>query len=76
MFLLWSGSIPRIGYGRAMMDLSTVLAEPVARLGASTLTLGQALMAASILTFVFIVVLALALWRSARARAAAAEEAA
>lgn len=59
-----------------MMDLSTVLAEPVARLGASTLTLGQALMAAAILAFVFIVVLALALWRSARARAAAAEEAA
>jgi DNA recombination protein RmuC len=59
-----------------MDQLVSILAEPVARLGATTITLGQALLAGAALFGALLVVLAVALWRSSRARAAAATEAA
>lgn len=59
-----------------MNELMSLLAEPVARLGATTVTLGQALGLAAALFTLFFLVLVIGLWRSARARAAAAFEAA
>lgn len=59
-----------------MDQLSTILAEPAIRLGATTITLGQALGFAAALFALLLVCLVIALWRAARARAAAAEEAA
>ncbi|KAA3450163.1 DNA recombination protein RmuC [Mesorhizobium sp. SARCC-RB16n] len=59
-----------------MNDLSTILSEPVARLGASTITLGHALAFGALLFFGLFVALVVALWRSAKARAVAAAEAA
>lgn len=59
-----------------MDQLASILAEPVARLGATTITLGQALAAGGILLGLLLMALAVALWRSSRARAAAASEAA
>jgi DNA recombination protein RmuC len=59
-----------------MNELMSLLAEPVARLGATTVTLGQALGLAAALFTLFFLVLLIGLWRSARARAAAAFEAA
>jgi DNA recombination protein RmuC len=59
-----------------MDQLVSILAEPVARLGATTITLGQALGFGAFLFCALLVALVVALWRSARARAAAATEAA
>jgi DNA recombination protein RmuC len=59
-----------------MDQLTTILSEPVARLGATTITLGQAFIAGATLLGVVLVALVVALWRSSRARAAAAAEAA
>src|SRR5918995_4507299 len=59
-----------------MDQLVSILSEPVARLGATTVTLGQALVAGVALFGVLLFALIVALWRSSRARAAAAAEAA
>ncbi|MER8592641.1 DNA recombination protein RmuC [Mesorhizobium sp. M1182] len=59
-----------------MNDLATILSEPVARLGATTLTLGHALGFGAMLFLGLFVALVVALWRSAKARAVAAAEAA
>ncbi|MBZ9795405.1 DNA recombination protein RmuC [Mesorhizobium sp. ES1-4] len=59
-----------------MNDLSTILSEPVARLGASTITLGHALAFGALLFLGLFAALVVALWRSAKARAVAAAEAA
>jgi DNA recombination protein RmuC len=55
---------------------ATLLSEPVARLGATVITLGQAVAGAAAMIALLLLVLALALWRAARARAEAASEAA
>ncbi|RJT31387.1 DNA recombination protein RmuC [Mesorhizobium waimense] len=59
-----------------MNDLTSILSEPVARLGASTFTLGHALAFGTVLFLGLFLALVVALWRSARARAVAAAEAA
>jgi DNA recombination protein RmuC len=59
-----------------MNSLSSILSEPVARLGATTIMLGQTLGFAALLLATLFVVLVVALWRSAKARSAAAVEAA
>ena len=59
-----------------MNDLSILLDQPVMQLGASIVTLGQALAAAAAVVLLFVVLLGVALWRSGAARAAAAAEAA
>ncbi|EKF41198.1 hypothetical protein NA8A_16933 [Nitratireductor indicus C115] len=59
-----------------MNQISDILSAPVAQLGASTFTLGQFLLAGGFLFAVLFCVLVVALWRSARARAVAAAEAA
>jgi DNA recombination protein RmuC len=59
-----------------MNDLSSILSEPVARLGASTITLGHALAFGAILFLGLFLALIVALWRSARERTIAAAEAA
>ena len=59
-----------------MNDLFTILAEPVARLGATTITLGQVLGFTAVLFVALLLALVVALWRSAKARAIAAAEAA
>ncbi len=59
-----------------MNDIFSVLAEPVARLGATTITLGQALGFIAVLFVALLVALVVALWRAAKARAVAAAEAA
>jgi DNA recombination protein RmuC len=61
---------------QGMDDLTSLLSQPIARLGATEITLGAALAAASGLIVLLFIALALALWRASRARAAAAEEAA
>lgn len=53
-----------------------ILSEPVARLGATTITLGQALGGIAVLFFMLLFTLVASLWRSAKARAVAAAEAA
>jgi DNA recombination protein RmuC len=58
-----------------MNDLSSLFDLPIARLGATTVTLGHALTAAGALLLVLIVLLSVALWRSASARSRAANEA-
>jgi DNA recombination protein RmuC len=57
------------------MDVS-LLSEPIARLGATVITLGHVLMAAGALVVVLVIALVVALSRAARARAEAAEDAA
>jgi len=57
-----------------MSELMTILSEPVARFGATTVTLGQALAFVMALFVILLVALVAALWRSARARAIAAAE--
>jgi len=57
-----------------MNDMASILSEPVARLGATTITLGQALGFGAVLLLVLFLVLAVALWRAATARAVAAAE--
>jgi DNA recombination protein RmuC len=59
-----------------MNELSTILSEPIARLGATTITLGHALAFGAALVLVLLLALVIALWRSAQARAAAAADAA
>ncbi|MEW9807240.1 DNA recombination protein RmuC [Mesorhizobium marinum] len=59
-----------------MDQLASLLAEPVARLGATAITLGHALAAAAACFAILLVLLAVALWRSSRARTAAAADAA
>ena len=59
-----------------MNDLLSVLSQPVGQLGATTVTLGHVLVAAGGLLLLLIVALATALWRSARAQARAADDAA
>lgn len=59
-----------------MDALSNLLAQPLARLGATTVTLGQGLSAGAGLALVLLALLGIALWRSSRARAVAAAEAA
>lgn len=61
---------------RPMSPVSSMLSEPVAQLGATTVTLGQALALAATLFLALLVALVVALWRSARARSVAAAEAA
>lgn len=57
-----------------MNELETLLAEPIARLGATQITLGTALAGLAFLVLALLVALVVALWRSANARAAAAAE--
>ncbi len=59
-----------------MDELASLFSEPAIRLGATIITLGQALAFGTILLAGLIVLLAISLWRSGRARAAAATEAA
>ncbi|ESW67309.1 DNA recombination protein RmuC [Mesorhizobium sp. M1148] len=59
-----------------MNDLSTILSEPVARLGATTITLGHALAIGALVFLGLFLALVVALWRSAKARTIAAAEAA
>lgn len=59
-----------------MNDFSALLDQPVLQLGASIVTLGQALIAAGGVVVLLIVLLAVALWWASNARAAAAAEAA
>lgn len=58
------------------MNDTSMLSEPVVRLGASTFTLGQALVFGALLLAALFVLLVMSLWRSAKARAVAAAEAA
>jgi DNA recombination protein RmuC len=64
----------RIGYAGAMTD--SLLSEPLARLGATTITLGPALAFGALVLLALLTLRVVARWRSARARAAAAAEAA
>jgi DNA recombination protein RmuC len=59
-----------------MNDMASILSQPAARLGASTITLGQALGFGVFLLLVLLLALAIALWRAGKARAVAAAEAA
>jgi DNA recombination protein RmuC len=59
-----------------MSTLMTILSEPVARLGATTITLGEVLGSIAALFFLLLFVLVAALWRSAKVRSVAAAEAA
>ena len=59
-----------------MNEVALILSEPVLRLGATVFTLGQALGAAALGVLGLVAGLTVALWRSSRARAAAAAEAA
>jgi DNA recombination protein RmuC len=59
-----------------MDDLTSLLSQPIARLGATEITLGAALAIAAAVIALLFIVLAVALWRASRARATAAEEAA
>jgi DNA recombination protein RmuC len=59
-----------------MSDLGLLLSTPVARLGAAILTLGQALGLGAILFVLLFLCVVVALWRSSKARASAAAEAA
>jgi len=59
-----------------MDDLASLLSQPIARLGATEITLGTALAIAGALLALLFIGLAVALWRASRARTAAAEEAA
>jgi DNA recombination protein RmuC len=59
-----------------MNELQSIFAAPVAQLGATVITLGQALLAAALLVAVLLIGLIVALWRAGRARAAAAAESA
>jgi DNA recombination protein RmuC len=59
-----------------MNGFSELLSEPVARLGATTITLGQAAVSLFVLLLLLVFGLGFALWIAAKARSAAAEEAA
>ena len=57
-----------------MGELSDILSEPIARLGATTVTLGHVLAFGVIVFLALFIALVVALWRSARARAVAVAE--
>lgn len=57
-----------------MDELNALLSTPVFTLGATTVTLGEALSAGAILAGLLLVALAIGLWRASRARAVAAAE--
>jgi len=59
-----------------MNELSDLLGQPVAQLGATTISIGQLLAAGAMLFVLLLVGLVASLWRSASARAEAAAEAA
>jgi DNA recombination protein RmuC len=59
-----------------MRELPTLLSEPIARLGATTVTLGQVLLLAVVLFAALLLALIATLWRAATTRAIAASEAA
>jgi len=59
-----------------MNDMTSILSQPVARLGATTITLGQALGFGALLLVVLFAALVAAVWRAAKARAVTAAEAA
>ncbi len=59
-----------------MNDISAFLAQPVAQLGATAITLGEVLLGGSVLFVSLLLALIWSLWRSASARAFAAVEAA
>jgi DNA recombination protein RmuC len=59
-----------------MEELKTLLSQPLARVGATTMTVGEALAVGLVLFLLLLAVLGVALWRSSRARARAAAEAA
>ncbi|RAZ90307.1 DNA recombination protein RmuC [Mesorhizobium hawassense] len=59
-----------------MNDMTSILSQPIARLGATTITLGQALGFGAMLLVALFLALAVALWRAGKARAVAAAEAA
>jgi DNA recombination protein RmuC len=59
-----------------MNDLQALFGQPVAQFGQTTITLGQALVGAAALAVLLVLLLGVALWRSGKARAAAAAEAA
>ncbi len=59
-----------------MNDMSGILAQPILQLGATTVSLGQALAGLAALILALLAGLVVALWRSGSARAAAASEAA
>jgi DNA recombination protein RmuC len=59
-----------------MNDLTQLLSEPVLRLGATIVTLGQALAGGALLFFALLLALVVALWRGSHARSRAAAEAA
>ncbi|HEY4192250.1 MAG TPA: DNA recombination protein RmuC [Mesorhizobium sp.] len=59
-----------------MNETGITISEPIIRLGATTITLGQALSFGAILLLLALAWLAVALWRSSHARAMAAAEAA
>ncbi|RAZ75151.1 DNA recombination protein RmuC [Mesorhizobium atlanticum] len=59
-----------------MNDMTSILSQPVALLGATTITLGQALAFTVVLFVVLFAALVIAVWRAAKARALAAAEAA
>jgi DNA recombination protein RmuC len=58
-----------------MQDFSDLLAAPVAQFGSATLTLSHVLWAAGLLVLLVVVIMGFAMWRLARGRATAAEEA-
>src|SRR4051794_27120697 len=58
-----------------MDELTSILSEPIARLGATTITLGHVLALGAFLFVALLVALIGSLWRSGRARAIAAAEA-
>ena len=59
-----------------MNELQSILSQPVAQLGATTVTLGQLLLGGGVLFLLLLVALGVGLWRAAKARAIAAAEAA
>ncbi|MGN6772714.1 MAG: DNA recombination protein RmuC, partial [Rhizobiaceae bacterium] len=59
-----------------MNDLPSLLAQPAIRLGATTISVGEMLTSMAMLLFVLLMALVAVLWRSAKARAGAAAEAA
>src|SRR3954471_20483857 len=59
-----------------MNDMTSILSEPIARLGATTITLGQVLGFGALLLLALVMALVAGLWRTAKARAVAAAEAA
>lgn len=57
-----------------MNDATSLLSEPLLRLGATTVTLGEALALTGALMLVLLAILVAAVWRAGKARAAAAAE--